>query len=471
MKRILIASVLFCASLFAASTPLHVSVDIFTNKAFLNKEFGLEKYGYISTKVPVFIKLSDLKYQIAKDCSIDKTSLSNKKEASNEQLQNLTKQKTQIQYELKAVYAKNELLKTLSLQNQADLSKVEQTSQFLAQNVITNLNKIDELQQKIADLDKKIASLQTLIKPFKELSVTYTCQAQKQKLTISYPQKEIKQNSFYNINANTNNKSVAIEKKVNIFYTGVENFSQIDINIYSYGFNKNSLPMVFYPRYIGGKKVVAYDKIASKPLMATPQQRNVVFHQLQTKSVYTIKNTHLILGENNLIDVDKKVLDANFQTIIDGYGTNRAYLQATITTKKDYASSTAKYFLNSKPISSRYLQRIQKGKETKLYFGEDEQIQITKKLIKTLSEKTFFGDKEISTQNWEYTLTNKKPFSTKISFLERVPVSKNGDIKVKVFAQPKENFQNAKGLIRWDFSLQPNEEKKIIFGYEISSSK
>lgn len=471
MKRIMILSILFCASVFAASTPLHVSLDIFTNKAFLNKEFALEKYGYISAKVSVSIKLSDIKYQIAKDCSIDKTSLSNTKEVSNEELQNLTQQKTQLQYELKAIHAKNELLKTLSLQNQSDLTKIDETSQFLAQNIITNLSKIDELQQKISDLNKKIASLQTLIKPFKELSVTYTCEQEKQKLTLSYPQKKIKQNSFYNINANTNNKSITIEKKVNIFYAGVENFPQIDINIYSYGFNKNSVPMVFYPKYIGGEKVIAYEKMAAKVLMDAPQQRSVTFHELQTKSVYTIKNTHLILGENNLIDVDKKVIDADFQTVIDGYGTNRAYLQATIMTKKDYASSMAKYFLNSKPISSRYLQRIQKEKETKLYFGEDEHIQITKKLIKTLSEKTFFGDKEISTQNWEYTITNKKPWSAKISFLERVPVSKNGDIKVKVFAQPKESSQNAKGLIRWDFSLQPNEEKKIIFGYEISNSK
>ena len=98
--------------------------------------------------------------------------------------------------------------------------------------------------------------------------------------------------------------------------------------------------------------------------------------------------------------------------------------------------------------------KFKKNIATKLYFGEDEHIQIKKELIKTLDEKTFFGDKRISTQNWKYTITNKKPYSTDIEFIERVPVSKNADIVVKTLAQPKFNSQGAKGKNYLEFQAK-----------------
>ena len=197
----------------------------------------------------------------------------------------------------------------------------------------------------------------------------------------------------------------------------------------------------------------------------------VQHEELATKSVYKIKEAKLKSGENNLLHVDKEIVDASFKTTIDAYGSNKAYLEAIFKSKKEYSGAYANYFLNQNPIASRYMDKIQKDKETKLYFGEDEHIQIKKELIKTLDEKTFFGDKKISTQNWEYTITNTKPYNTKVEFITRVPVSKDGDIKVKTLAQPKFDSQNAEGKTIWKFNLNPKTNKKIIFGFEVSNSK
>ncbi len=146
-------------------------------------------------------------------------------------------------------------------------------------------------------------------------------------------------------------------------------------------------------------------------------------------------------------------------------------MEATIKTKKDYSGAHTNYFLNQNPIAARYMGKIQKNRNTKLYFGEDEHIQIKKELIKTLDEKTFFGDKKISTQNWKYTIINNKPFATDIEFITRIPVSKDADITVKTLAQPKFDSQSAKGKTIWNFKLKKDGKKEIIFGYEVSNSK
>jgi hypothetical protein len=475
MKKILLLLTTTVLTLFATTEPLHVDLNIYTNKSFLNKQFTLAQQGYITVKVPTILNIADIKFQIPEQCTIDNKTLSKSKKSVNKELEELEKQKNKLGYELEAIFAKNELLKTLSLKDQLDLTKIDKTSEFLAQQIIKNLKEIEQHKKAIALIDEKIKIASAFLSEFKELTLTYTCKQENKILSINYLQQHIKTNSFYNINADTNKKSVTIEKKTNIFYQGIENLPQVDINIYSYGFNQSVAPAPFYPQYLDKKKAVSYAKVATMEISNDSLQRmskkEVTHQNLQTKSMYKIKNAELITGQYNLFDVDKKLLDADFKTVIDAYGTNKAYLEATIKTKKDYQESMAKYFLNSNPISSRYIDKIEKDKETKLYFGEDEHIQIQKKLVETLDEKTFFGDKKISTQNWEYTITNKKPYNTKVSFIESVPISKDADITVKIFAQPKENFLNAEGKIIWNFSLEENEQKKILFGYEVSNSK
>lgn len=472
MKKILLGLSLINLTLFANTVPLHVDLNIYSNQVFLNKEFQLKAYGYLDIKVPAYTELSDVKYQVPKTCTIDESILSKVKKAVDPILENLYKKKNNLSYQVEAIYAKNELLKTLSVENISDFTKIDKTSEFLSQNLIKNFSQLEELKEKITAVDKKIVEQENPSSEYKDLTLTYTCNKDNEKISINYPQKDIKQNSFYSIDANINNKSVLIEKTVNILYNGVENYPQIDINIYSYGYNQNVAPTKFYPNYIGGKEVVAYAKTTSLDMVnKTIMKRSDVIHkELDTKSFYHIKNAQLLVGKNNLIHVDKQIIDADFTSMIDAYGSNKAYLQATIYTKKDYSEGIAKLSLNSNPIASNYIQKIQKGKETNLYFGEDEHIQVKKELIKTIDEKTFFGDKSISTQNWEYTITSKKPYSANISFIHRLPVSKNADIEVKALTQPAADFKDANGKIGWKFTLNQNQDKKIIFGYQISNS-
>ncbi len=341
--------------------------------------------------------------------------------------------------------------------------------------VVKNFGEIDKLKKDIKKIEEKLKSIQRLSSEYKELKTIYICKKDTQELQISYPQKSMKYSTFYNITANINNKSVTIDKKATIFYEGIENFSAIDINIYSYRFKQSVAPLPFYPKYLTNQKPVTYKK-ANLSMMADSVQEssssNQVNHQeLETKSVYKITGVKLVANENNLLHVDSENINADFKTIIDAYGTNKAYLEASIKSKKDYSAGTAKYYLGSNPIASKQMQKLLKDKETKLYFGEDEHVQVKKELIKTLDDKTFFGDKKVSTLNWKYSILNTKPFSTQIIFTERVPVSKDANIKVKTLAQPKFDTQSAKGKTQWNFTIEPNQSKTIFFGYEISNSK
>ena len=473
MKTLLLLSITG-VSLVASTLPLHVELDIYSNKAFLNKTYELSQRGKITTKVPIQTTLENVRYKLDKQCQVDNHILSNTLKEINPDIENLRKQRAQKLNEVESLIAKDALLRTLSLEKVEDFSKIEKISSYLTKNLVENFSLIENLKKDIEEIDNKIKNNEGVKEQFKELITSYTCNKIGKKLEISYPQNSIKYTPFYNVSANINNKSLTIEKKMTLFYKGVEDYQNIDLNIYSYRYNQNVAPQQFYPKYLGQKREILYAKssMAMESIQkAAVNSPRIQHKELATKSLYKIEAAKLESGEKNLLHVDKEIVNASFKTIIDAYGTNKAYMQASIKTKKDYSGAHTNYFLNQNPIAARYMGKIYKGKETKLYFGEDEHIQIDKELIKTLDEKTFFGDDKISTQNWKYTITNKKPYSTNIEFIERTPVSKDEDIKVKTLAQPKFDSQSANGKTTWNFNLEANGKKNIIFGYEISNSK
>jgi len=477
MKKILLISAVAVTALFANSEPLHVSLDIYSNKAFINKSFALEQTGEITTIVPSYTNLTTIKNRISSGCKIENSSFSSTMSIQDElssKVANLETKKDELNYQITALLANDALLKSLSLKNESDILKIDKISSYLTQNLIKNASNMSSLKKELSSIEKELKKIKLTKREYKEFKILYTCNNKDAKLELSYPQGNIRYKTFYDINANTSKKTITIEKNANIDYRGVENFSNINLNIYSYMYNKNVAPQNFYPNYLGEEKEVVYKETNSMAMMSGSVKKKrrpqIKYKQLGTKSVYTIKGVSLIYGVKNLLHVDKETMTAKFRTTIDAYGTNKAYLEASIKANKNYPSGMANYLLNTNPIASRHMQRLQKGKEAKLYFGEDEYIQIKKELIKTLNDKTFFGDKKVSTQNWSYKITNKKIQRTDVIFIERVPVSKSADITVKTSSTPKYTSQNAEGKTIWEFTLEPKETKSIIFGYEISKS-
>jgi len=467
MNKIMLTLSALCATLFANTQPLHVALDMYENVSFINKTFELQQSGEIVTMVPSQLTLENIKNTIPDACEITDGVLSDAmkiKDALSDKKEGLNLKKDGLTHQINALLAKESLLKSLSLKNENNTTKIDQISSYLTSALVKNYQDLDGLKKELKTVEEELQKGKRVAREYKELRVSYTCHSQNSQMQVQYPLRDIKYTSFYDISANINNKSVTIEKIANLDYRGFENFEFIELNLYSYAYNKSVAPQPFYPEYLGQPKEVLH-KTAMVMNTATMSAE-----ELATKSVVHLKGAALISGDKNLLHVSKEVTDASFKTMIDAYGTSKAYLEATIKTKQDYQQGFAKYSLSSNPIAARQLEGIKKEKVTELYFGEDEQIQVEKTLIKTLDEKTFFGDKRISTQNWRFKIINKKPTSTEISFIHRTPVSKDANIVVKTIAAPNFNTQSAEGKTVWNFTLNPNEGKSIIFGYEVSKT-
>ncbi|WP_458700553.1 DUF4139 domain-containing protein [Sulfurospirillum sp. 1307] len=440
-------------SLFASYEPLNVELNLYKNKAILKQSFETNSSS-LSIDIPAFVDLKDIK--IKSICNIKKYELSNNQTfKSSDEINNII-------YKIEALRAKNNLLKSIKVDN--NFEEIEKISDYISTKLIENLKNIDDLTNKL----QQIKQNNRFLNEYKKLEVSFTCKENSaNKIEVSFPYKDIKESDFYNIYANTKNKSVSIEKFSSIDYKGIKDLENVDINIYSYAFNENIAPRKFYPRYIG--QPTTYKKnMALAMAKADFSAESEAFHsELVSKSKYTLKNQKLISNQNNLYMLNKEVLDANFETFIDAYGTNKPYIKATFKSHKNFERGLANLYLDLNPIAKRNIQTIKKESLSTMYFGEDEHIQIKKELIKTLNDKTFFGDKTISTQNWKYSIKNAGKYSKNVNFTEQIPVSKDAEIKVNFIGEPKPSLKSPNGKIQWKFRLEAGESKDIIFGYEI----
>ncbi len=120
--RNLILLLTMAVSLVATTTPLHVELNIYSNKAFLSKSYDLNQSGDITIKIPQDITIERVKYSLEDGCLVDNSTIIKPKNEKNIQ------KAVELTNKIKALKAKENLLKTISLKDIQQSEQVENIS-------------------------------------------------------------------------------------------------------------------------------------------------------------------------------------------------------------------------------------------------------------------------------------------------------------------------------------------------------
>ena len=74
-------------------------------------------------------------------------------------------------------------------------------------------------------------------------------------------------------------------------------------------------------------------------------------------------------------------------------------------------------------------------------------------------------------RNYRITVKNMHPRPIEVRVLDQIPVAQNDAIKIELLGrtQPtRRNVDEKRGMLAWDMTLAPNEEKIVEFGYRVS---
>ncbi|WP_072682021.1 DUF4139 domain-containing protein [Arcobacter sp. LA11] len=458
------------------------SIDIFTNRTFVNQEISLNK---TSADLLGQVRLEDVRFKLEDGCqvlnsNIDYVAFSNDSLSKDiETLKDTISNKTNTIKSLKSNIA---YLERTSITNISNAKNLEVTSKFLKKEILDSHNKIYNIEK---ELKKDNESLNKLVKKrvntkFTKLDYDITCKKGNE-VTISYPIYNISRNGFYDINYDSSKKSIGIKNSSFITQSTGVDFKNIDINFYTYNFVHQLKPNIFRPQYLDIYKPrkVAYaqeaevmmDSMISKNMVrakTSAPRPTFAYIESTTKSFFKASNINLPSGKKTEVVFSKDNYKANDSLEIDGYSQSQAFFKVEFKSKKLYGILNSKLYLDGTYIGRSNINEIKKDKKSSIFFGTNRFIDIKKELVKDMKEEPFFSMNTLKTQKvWKYKVTNNHKKVQKLTLIERLPISKHEDIKVKLIGKTKETKLDKNGKIYFDFELKPNESKEIEFGYEI----
>lgn len=464
------------ASLFASVDV--ESIDIFANKTFVNQKIDLNKN---SVQLLGEVELEDVRFILDKQCKVNSSDIvleNFKNDSLSINIEDLKEQISKKQNRIKALRSNISFLEKTSITNISTSKLLLETSTFLKEEILNNHNLIYKIEKQIKednDKLKKLIAKRTNSK-FTKLNYDVNCASE---VLISYPIYNISKNGFYNINYDSKEKNLEIKNSSFITQSTGVDFKNIDINLYTYNFVQQLKPNKFIPKYLDiyELRAVPVQAEAMMDVSAVPMKKSFnasalkpsfSYREDSTKSFFKASNVSLISGKKTEVLFAKDKYKAKDSLEIDGYSQSQAFVKVDFTSKKLYGVLNAKQFLDGTYIGRSNLNEIKKEKKSSIYFATNRFIDVKKELIKDMKEEPLFSINKLKTEKiWNYKITNNSNKKQKITLLERVPISKHEDIKIKLTGKTKQTLLEKNGKISFDFELKPKETKVINFGYEI----
>lgn len=455
------------------------SIDIFTNKTFVNQKIDISKN---SVELLGQVRLEDIRFNVDDTCKINRSDIKYQKFENDNlsvKIDSLKEEINRKQNNIKALKSNISFLEKTSINNLSSSKALESTSAFLKKEVLENYNTIYKLEKNLRSDNDELNKLvkKRVNTKFTKLNYDITC---KKDVLITYPIYNLSRNGFYDINYDSKKNNIDIKNSSFIIQSTGVDFKNIDVNLYTYNFVYQLKPNTFRPKYLDIYKPrhlesniemsAMMDSMPVKKMMKSKAVSRPTFRYVEstTKSFFKASNINLESGKKTEVVFSKDNYKADDSLEIDGYSASQAFFKVDFKSTKLYGILNSKLYLDGTYIGRSNIPEIKKDKKSSVFFGTNRFIDIKKELVKDMKEEPFFSMNTLKTQKlWKYTITNNHKKVQKLTLLDRVPVSKHEDIKVKLIGKTKETKLDKNGKIYFDFELKPNESKIIEFGYEI----
>lgn len=478
MKKIVLLSA--AAALAVNLSAQENSLEIYANSAFLHQNFGAQKSNF-SVNVPEYLDIRSI--EIVGSCEVREASLEEsepvknaeftKKEADEKSLRELSDR-------LVALKAQQRFLSDFASLKDRSLASLKADSQKIYDEVLLVAGEISKTDEQIGKLKEKISKY--VIKNERRLNANFGCDPSFVK--INYPV-DVSAYTHNELSADLASGKIEVTQKISVQNPLNAELANLTIALYPYEYSSQTAPQPFYPWYEGEpakpapaaayKKDVmleeaAMDRIAPAMEARSSYARTGANIESSLSKVWKISGVSLKAGEAGEFSFDKQSLDAKFDLLIDGYGSEAAYVRAKFNPERNIEEGETLIKLDGVQIGLVHL-GFAANAEATAYLGKNSLIEVKKEQANNFTKNSFFGGESKNSMAWEYEIKNGSKRAWNVVLQERAPVSTHEDVKVALKNSPEQSSLGKDGLLSWDFELKPGESKKINFGYELSKPK
>lgn len=154
-----------------------------------------------------------------------------------------------------------------------------------------------------------------------------------------------------------------------------------------------------------------------------------------------------------------------------------AYLYAKLVAPKAGAPvlpGQVSLFRDGTFVGNGQMAQLAPGEDHELGFGIDDRIKVRSNTLEDKKgERGILTTSRVEERNFEVIVKNLHANPMLVQIIDRIPVSANEAIKVEPqFRRPeptKRDYKDRRGVMMWEFTVQPDQEQTIGFGYKVSS--
>jgi uncharacterized protein (TIGR02231 family) len=175
-------------------------------------------------------------------------------------------------------------------------------------------------------------------------------------------------------------------------------------------------------------------------------------------------------GEPYKTMVAQFALDAELDHLAVPVLAPEAYARATVTNTSSLLllPGPARVFHGPQFVGETVLETVAAGEEFELQLGVDDQIRVERQLRRRSTSKAMIGGTRTIDVGYEITVENHRPGQARISVHDHIPVSSDGDIKVRLReASPDLAGQTDLGELTWDLSLAGGQTATIRYRFTV----
>jgi uncharacterized protein (TIGR02231 family) len=147
-----------------------------------------------------------------------------------------------------------------------------------------------------------------------------------------------------------------------------------------------------------------------------------------------------------------------------------AYLRATVTNTSPLLllPGPARVFHGPQFVGETSLPTVAAGEEFELQLGVDDQIRVERKLRRRGTGKAVIGGTRTIDIGYEITVENHRTGKTRVSVHDRIPVSTDADIKVRLReTNPAPAKQTDLGELTWELALDGGQEAAVRYRFTV----
>jgi uncharacterized protein (TIGR02231 family) len=222
----------------------------------------------------------------------------------------------------------------------------------------------------------------------------------------------------------------------------------------------------------------AVPAVAVKPnAVAAVEQRRATTITTSFQALYVITDRQSIksgVGDKR-VQIDIRAIEPALSVRAVPKFNETAYLYAKFKLDAEtlLLPGTAALFRDGVFVGRGELPQLSGGEEHEMGFGTDDKVRIKfANLGRKAGETGLISTSKTDTQSFKMTVKNLHARPISVRILDQLPVSLNEEIKVDMLpgtATPTaRDVEDKKGLLAWDLTLEPDTQRELAFGYQVS---